>query len=256
LKQPVAIIDYGIGGLGLYKMIREEFPSLPIIYFSDSGVVPYGKQAKKQLRSRLASVFQFLFDKGVKKIIVACHSASSVVKDTDVNVIGLRKQTVRAVVKRRPNLVGIIGGGRTIRSGYYREELNKAGITTMQRVAQPLSILIERGETNTPEVEYQVSKIMRPLKSCSSILLACTHYPVLSEVILRHTPKGTNLIDPAAELYKSVRPFLKSVAKAKGKTEFLTTGNAQLMKEAARKAFGVKIDHAMAVKLTALTTRS
>lgn len=241
-KYPVAIIDYGIGGLGLYKLIRGEFPHLPILYFSDSGATPYGKLSKKALHARVERVFEYLKAAGAEKIIVACHSASSVVRDTDHGVTGLRSPTVRAVRKRNPGTVGIIGGGRTIRSGYYRRELNKAGIETRQRVAQQLSILVERGEVDSPAVDKAVSTIMRPLSSCKTILLACTHYPVLSEVILRHSPGGTRLIDPVNELFDSVHGFLRHASRsAKGSTKFLTTGDTALMKKAAWKAFGVSI---------------
>lgn len=130
MKYPVAIIDYGIGGLGLYKMIREEFPAMPILYLSDSGEVPYGKLPKDKLRKRLEKVLKYLEGRGAEHIVVACHSASSVVKATD-NAIGLRSQTITAVLNRKPKSVGIIGGGRTIRSGYYRRELNKADIRTV-----------------------------------------------------------------------------------------------------------------------------
>jgi len=248
VKYPVAIIDYGIGGLGLYKMIREEFHDLPVLYFSDSGEIPYGKLSKTVLRSRLEKVFAYLEGRGVGHIIVACHSASSVVLPGHKNVTGLRKQTVRAVTKRKPSFVGIIGGGRTIRSGYYRTELNKAGIKTSQRIAQQLSILVERGEVDTPAVHAAVSKIVRPLAGCKTILLACTHYPVLSDVILQHATPGTKLIDPAKELYSSVHGYLKSAGKSqRGVTEFLTTGNTKLMIEAAGKAFGVRIPRATRV---------
>lgn len=233
----IAVIDYGIGGLGLYNLIRKDFPKLPLIYFSDSGAVPYGKLSKSALRARIVKVFQFLEREGVKKIIVACHSASSVVRPSDRNVIGLRMQTVKAVTKRKPKSVGIIGGGRTIRSGFYRRELNKLGIKTQQRVAQPLSILVERGEVDTPEVYEAVAKVMRPLKDCDSILLACTHYPVLSEIILKHC---TEVIDPVDELYKSVYKDLGRI-KGTGKSIFMTTGNAKLMQIAAHKSFGVGI---------------
>jgi glutamate racemase len=244
----IAIIDYGIGGLGLYKLIRKDFPKLPLIYFSDSGAVPYGKLSKVALRERIAKVFTFLENEGVEKIIVACHSASSVVEATDKNVIGLRSQTVKAVTKRNPNIVGIIGGGRTIRSGYYRRALNNAGIKTSQRIAQALSILVERGEVDTPLVDRSVSKIVRPLRHCDSILLACTHYPVLSGVITKHVPKGTKLIDPVRELYDSIYKELKKI-KVKGETVFLTSGDTKLMIKAAAKAFGVEIKSVRQVRI-------
>jgi len=227
-------------------MIREDFSETPIIYFSDSGEIPYGKLSKEALRARLVKVFRFLKARGASEIIVACHSASSVVLPTDRNVTGLRGQTIKAVTKRKPKSIGIIGGGRTIRSGYYRTQLNKAGIKTQQRVAQPLSILIERGELEGAAVEKAVAKIVKPLSGCDSILLACTHYPVLSGVIAKFAPHS-KLIDPVEELYKSVRHHFSE--KNRGKTEFLTTGNTQLMIKAARKAFAVAIPRAVRVTL-------
>jgi len=233
----IAIVDYGIGGLGLYKMIREDYPTLPILYFSDSGETPYGKLSKKVLRARLEKVFAHLKGQGADKIIVACHSASSVVLDSDKDVIGLRSQTVKATLKHKPKSVGIIGGGRTIRSGFYRKELNKAGISTKQRVAQPLSILIEKGEVNGAIVEKTVSRILRPLKGCESILLACTHYPVLNNIFSNHI--DAKLIDPVEELYKSIQKYLDK--DQKGPSRFLTSGNTKLMISAAHKAFNVRI---------------
>ncbi len=245
MKYPIAIIDYGIGGLGLYKMIREEFSDMPLIYFSDSGETPYGKLSKQVLRARLEKVFDFLRRRGAERIVVACHSASSVVFDSDKDVIGIRMQTLKAVAKRKPTHVGIIGGGRTIRSGFYKRELNKEGIRTSQRVAQPLSILVERGEIDTPLVHRTVASIIKPLRSCNSILLACTHYPVLNNVIAKYS--NAYLIDPADELYRSIYKYLNK--DLKGHAEFFTTGNKSLMIKAALSAFGVKIEAAKKVAL-------
>lgn len=233
----IAIIDYGIGGLGLYKMIREEFPKIPLLYFSDSGEVPYGKLSKKRLRARLEKVFQYLRSQGAHKIVVACHSASSVVLESDKDVIGLRSQTIKAVLKSRYKSVGIIGGGRTIRSGFYRDRLKENGIKVKQRIAQPLSIFIERGEVDSGDVQRAITSIINPIKSYNAVLLACTHYPVLSDEITKQF--NIDLIDPAEELYKSIRKYLDK--NSKGVSKFLTSGNAALMVSAAEKAFNVRI---------------
>jgi glutamate racemase len=153
---------------------------------------------------------------------------------------------VKAVRRFGPGSVGIIGGGRTIRSGYYRRELNKAGIETRQRIAQPLSILVERGEVRGVAVDEAVSKIIRPLKGVDAILLACTHYPVLSDVISKYAGP-VRMIDPVKGLYNSVRHYFN--ASDKGRSEFLTTGNTRLMIDASRKAFAVRIRQATRVKV-------
>jgi glutamate racemase len=110
-------------------------------------------------------------------------------------------------------------------------------------VAQQLSILVEKGEVDTPAVEAAVAKIMRPLRNCDSILLACTHYPVLSKVI--GTYHNGSLIDPVPELYRSIRKYLDK--QTKGRSIFLTTGDPVTMAFAARRAFGIVIPAAKRV---------
>ena len=241
MKYPFAIMDYGIGGLGLYQLIKKDFPDFSILYFSDSGVVPYGKQNRKVLRARVLKVIAFLHEQGAEKIIVACHSASSVILPSDKNVISLRQATIDAVVKARPKRLGILGGSRTIRSGYYRDELTKRGIDVKQSVAQTLSILIERGEVNSDVVHAAVKKIVSPLNDRDTILLACTHYPAVYSIFREHLGKDIKIVDPVEELYSSIKKRLTSKDTDSCGSVFLTTGNARLMKAAAAKAFSVRL---------------
>jgi glutamate racemase len=244
MKYPLAIIDYGIGGLGLLKLIKKDFQKLPVLYFSDSGETPYGKLSRQALRTRMEKVFAYLFDQGVEKIVVACHAASSVVLASDKNVISLRQPTLEATLKHRPKRVGILGGGRTIRSGYYKRQLQLQNVPSDQRVGQILSILIERGEVDSMEVENAVKKIVAPLHRCDCVLLACTHYPVLNSVFKRHLRTKVKLIDPAEALYASIKRDVRRASTSfSGKSVFLTTGNTKLMKKAAAAAFGVLIEN-------------
>ncbi len=238
MRYPLAIVDYGVGGLGLYQLVRSEFPNMPILYFSDSGEVPYGKQSKATLRARLEQVFQFLFAKGAEMIVVACHSGSSVVRDSDKGVVGIRKATLAAMDEFEPKHVGVIGGGRTIKSRFYRLQLQQRGWKVSQRIAQPLSILVERGEVNTDAVIQQVATIMKPLRRCDYVLLACTHYPVLSGVISKNVSRHCRLIDPVAHLLRAIRPHLNKHRSKRGRSTFLTTGDTRKMQLAA-KGFGV-----------------
>ena len=238
MKYPLAIVDYGIGGLGLYQVVRRNHPKLPILYFSDSGQVPYGKQTKPALRKRLEQVFRYLFEQGADLVVVACHSGSSVVSDQDDRVVGIRRASLAAMSKFKPSSVGVIGGGRTIKSRFYRNQLTAKGWDVSQRVAQPLSIFIERAEVDTPQVRQEVARIMKPLRKCRYILLACTHYPVLSLEIRRHVSDNARLVDPVHHLYRSIAPILRKHSTQRGQTKFLTTGGVVSMQRAAG-AFGV-----------------
>lgn len=234
----MAIVDYGVGGLGLYNLVHRNFPKLPILYFSDSGQIPYGKQTKSQLRRRLEHVFKYLFSQGVERIVVACHSGSSVVLDSDRHVVGIRHATLNAMKKLRPATVAVIGGGRTINSKYYRTQLERRGWRVFQRVAQPLSILVERGELHSPHVHAEVAKIMKPIAACDHILLACTHYPVLSSTIEQYVSPQTKLVDPIEQLYQSILPYLRNHKKETGRIRFVTTGDVAKMRKASA-AFGL-----------------
>lgn len=232
-------MDYGIGGLGLYNLVQRNFPKLPILYFSDSGQVPYGKQTKAQLRRRLEHVFKYLFSQGAELIVVACHSGSSVVLDSDHRVVGIRHATLKAMSRLRPTNVAVIGGGRTINSRYYRRQLERRGWRVFQRVAQPLSILVERGELLSTRVHTEVAKIMKPIATCDRILLACTHYPVLSSTIRQYISPQTKLVDPIEQLYHSILPHLRNHRKEIGRTRFLTTGDVNAMRKASA-GFGIR----------------
>ena len=189
MKYPVAVFDYGIGGIGLVTLIKERYPNLPLLYFSDSGEIPYGKLTRSVLKARVDKVINFLQDEGSHHMVVACHSASSVVISNE-RVTGIRELTLNSVKKYNLNSLGIIGGGRTIRAGFYRKNLSDEGMRISQRIAQEFSIRIERGEIDSPELEEVARRILTPIKSVDGLLLACTHYPAIIEVIRGVMKKG------------------------------------------------------------------
>src|SRR5688572_32066629 len=99
----IGICDYGIGGIGLYKLIREK-TTADIIYFSDSGYTPYGKVAKEELENRIETVFEFLRSKGAEKIAVACNAASTVIPQ-DPNVSGIIEHAIQMVTDLHPESI-------------------------------------------------------------------------------------------------------------------------------------------------------
>lgn len=240
-------MDYGVGGLDLYKRLKQISPTTGITYFSDSGANPYGKLSKEELSKRVLKVIRFLKSEGSGTVIIACHSASSVaVELKEPDVIDLISYTQNSITSTKKKKVGIIGGGRTIRSQFYGKHFRKKGHQVAQRIAQPLSILIEKGDTQSQEVHKALEKILNPLKPLDVLILACTHYPVLRKEIQSFLGSNCEIIDPVDALLDNIIDSM--VHFSEGKDIFYTTGNPDLMVEVAKKVYQINIDTIRSVK--------
>ena len=245
----LAIIDWGIGGIGVYKLIKQRRPTIPIIYFSDTGAPPYGKMSRAELVARLNAVIKFLKSKGVTHLVIACNAASTAIPFLNVEGIkieGVIESAVAMTVKLKPKRLGLIGGRRTVLSGVYRKALAAHGIKVEQRIAQPLSAFIESGDISSDTLREECRRIISPLRNCSHILFACTHYPAIADVMKDFVSPQTAFLDPAAELVKRIADWKLPV---RGDDRFLTTGDARQMKNAALRAFGYRIEGARIINV-------
>lgn len=246
----LGIIDWGIGGVSIYRLIRAQLGDFPITYFSDTGVTPYGRMSRPELVARLNNVIGYLISNGVTHIVIGCNAASTAVPllaDQGIPVKGVIEPAIEMVTRLKPRKLGLIGGRRTVVSGVYRKGFAKRGIAVSQRIAQPLSALIESGDVSSLKLRAAAATILTPIKNCSHILLACTHYPAIAPILAEMVSKDTVLVDPAAELLDTVRDWQLGTG---GRTEFLTTGDATAMKRAAKNAFGVSIEKPEVVKVS------
>lgn len=245
----LGIIDWGIGGVSVFRLIREQIGDVPVTYLSDTGVTPYGRMSRPELVARLNTVIGFLKSRGVTHILIGCNAASTAIPflaDHGIPVKGVIEPAVELVTRLQPRDLGLIGGRRTVVSGVYRNGFAERGIAVKQRIAQPLSALIESGDISSPQLRTAAAQILAPLRSCSHILLACTHYPAIASILAEYVSNDTVLVDPAAELLDTVCEWQLGTG---GRTGFLTTGDATAMAIAAKNAFGVTIEHALVVKV-------
>lgn len=245
----LGIIDWGIGGISVYKLVREQLGDVPVTYFSDTGATPYGKMSPTELVARLDAVIDYLVSKKrVSHLVIGCNAASTAIPqlaDHGIPILGVIEPAIDMTERLRPQKLGLIGGRRTVVSGVYRRGFAALGMQVNQRIAQPLSAMIESGDTSSPALRDAAKQIVSPLRSCSHILLACTHYPAISAVLTEILP-GKVLIDPAAELVGSVRLWNIECG---GTTEFITTGDPIAMQTAAHAAFGVDIPSPVSIEL-------
>lgn len=249
MQNYLGIIDWGIGGISVYNHVKTHFPETPVMYFSDTGFTPYGKTSKSELVGRLNAVIVYLKSKGVDHLVIGCNAASTAIPFLDNNGVlieGMIESAVELASNLKPKKLGLIGGRRTVVSGVYRKKFAERGIKLYPRIAQPLSALIESGDISSPKLYSEAAKILKPIKNCSHLLLACTHYPAISEVIKTIVSPETVLIDPAEELIKKIAAW---VLPENGKDVFLTSGDAEQMKISAFNAFGTKLEKVEKVSL-------
>lgn len=237
----LGIIDWGIGGVSIYKLIKKRLGNVGVVYLSDTGATPYGKMSRSELVARLNLAIGFLKYKGVTHLVIGCNAASTAIEHLDpqgLKIIGMIESGVAAAIKERPTRLGLIGGRRTVLSGVYRKAFRKKSVGVEQRIAQPLSGLIESGDIDSKGLSNHCGRILGPIKNCSHVLLACTHYPAITATLSRSLSPRTKLIDPANELVSSVSKWKLSEGDG---DQFFTTGNAAEMRIAAKNAWDIAL---------------
>lgn len=245
----IGMIDWGIGGIGIYRRLKERFPRASVTYFSDTGFTPYGKTTRRELIERLERVVRFLREHDVTQVVIGCNAASTVVDRLhfgSLKVSGVIEPAIASVARSKPTRLGLIGGRRTVVSGVYRRGFAERNIEIAQRIAQPLSGIIESGDTESPCLHSEAKRILAPLKNCSHILLACTHYPAIAEVLANYVSPNTRFIDPADAV---VAALSIEQGTETGEDIFLTTGNATEMRRSVKAAWNVELHSAKHVEL-------
>jgi len=271
----LGIVDWGIGGLGFYRLLKARRPHLPVIYWSDAGATPYGKMAPGELAARVAAAATTLRRRGVTHLVVACNAASTALPALDraresdealdsrletpagpVRLTGVIRHGIRQALRSRAQVVGVIGGRRTIAAGLYRRGLQSAGRHVIQRVAQPLSALIEKGVLDGPSLQAHLRRILAPLRQVDALVLACTHYPAIAARVAEIVPQA-ELLDPSEELlrfvlrhWRGATPRATSASREAPSSDgpcsadvIVTTGSRAGMRRAAWAAFGVRLSH-------------
>lgn len=227
----IGIFDSGLGGLTVVKEMFKKLPGYQLVYFGDTARYPYGNRGPEIIEQYAHEDARFLLEKGAKIIIIACNTASAIAYP------GLRKKfperpifevvgpAVEAAVKKTKNKkIGIIGTRATVNSGMY-EKLIKIKDKNIEVFSNPAPLLVPLVEENwlkKPETKMILKKYLYPLKlkQVDTLILGCTHYPFLKEIIQEKMGKRVTLIDSAEEVVKKVEQYLsenrESAEKLKG----------------------------------------
>ena len=217
-NRPIGVFDSGIGGLTVVKELIKIMPFEDIIYFGDTARLPYGSKSNKLIKRFSLENSIFLISKNIKMIVIACNTASAVSSDylrsfIKLPVIGVIEcGALKAVKLTRNKRVGVIGTKSTINSGAYNKAINKIN-PKIKIFELPTPLLVHLVEENWIEKDITKSileEYLEPLleKDIDTLILGCTHYPLLKEQILAITGK-ISLVDPSKEVALSVLNTLK-----------------------------------------------
>ncbi|MFH1625360.1 MAG: glutamate racemase [Pseudomonadota bacterium] len=219
MDRAIGVFDSGIGGLTVLKEIINILPGEDTIYLGDTARVPYGiKSAETVIRYSRESA-EFLSSKNIKILVVACNTASAVglpaLRDRySLPIIGVIEPGVRKAVRvTRQNRVGVIGTERTIKSGAYLDSI-KLVDPGIEVISQPCPLFVplaEEGWTDNDIAFLTAEKYLQVLKDANidTLILGCTHYPLLKDVISKVLGEGVILVDSAQETAIEVMTVLK-----------------------------------------------
>jgi glutamate racemase len=216
-QDPIGVFDSGIGGLTVVREVRKRLPEETIVYFGDSARVPYGTKSKETILRFAKEDIRFLESFKVKVIVSACFSVSSnalkeLKEEFDVPIIGMIDPGVNALSHKSSRKVGVIGTNATIESDAFKKKLkDKFDDIDIYSVACPLFVpLVEEGWTEGEIPELIAEKYLTPLiaENIDSLILGCTHYPLLYSVIKNVVGDKLTIIEPGKEAALLLKKFL------------------------------------------------
>jgi glutamate racemase len=224
---PIGIFDSGYGGLTVFREIEALLPQYDYLYLGDNARAPYGPRSFETVYEYTCQAVQWFFSKGCPLVILACNTASAkalrsiqqnnlpVSSDPSRRVLGVIRPTAEVIgLNSKSRKIGVLGTSGTVRSGSYPLEIAKywPDVTVVQQACSMWVPLIENNEHTGPGADYFVKKYLDMLFSgaedIDTILLGCTHYPLLIPKIEKHLPPGTQLISQGSIVANSLEDYL------------------------------------------------
>jgi glutamate racemase len=219
---PIGIFDSGIGGLTVLKEIISRLPGESTVYLGDTARVPYGSRSAETVTRYSFENTRFLFSRGIKILVIACNTASSISleavrKSVSLPVVGVIEPGARAAVSAtRKRKIGVIGTYATIRSNSYTKAI-KAIDNSIEVFSLPCPLfvpLVEEGWTEGAVAELTAETYLKDMRNegIDTLVLGCTHYPLLKKVIARIMGDQVKLIDSAIETAFAIKKILSDMS--------------------------------------------
>lgn len=215
---PIGVFDSGVGGLTVVKEIMNQLPQEEIVYFGDTARVPYGSKSQETVITYSRQIVKFLQTMKVKAVVVACNTASAFAlevlkEEIDIPIIGVVKPGAKSAAEATKNQrIGIIGTEGTIRSRIYNEFLSRTNpdVEVFGKACPLLVPLVEEGLIDDPVTYEMVQRYLKDLLEydIDTLVLGCTHYPLLRKIIGKCAGKNISLVNPAYETARELKTVL------------------------------------------------
>jgi glutamate racemase len=258
-EAPIGIFDSGFGGLTVARAVLDQLPGEPILYLGDSARTPYGPRPIAEVRQYSLEMLDLLVKEGVKMLVIACNTASSVALYLlqeawdGVPVVGVIEPGARAgVAATRNRKVGLIATRATVTSRAYDDAFAIAPHIELTSVACPRFVeFVENGVTMSEELLTVAREYLQPIidPRCDTLILGCTHYPLLTGVISYVVGDGVTLVSSADETAKDVYRLLHDLGLARAEAanppvhRFRATGDPALFASIGRRFLGPVIGY-------------
>ena len=248
LRQPIGVFDSGVGGLTVLKALRRRLPHRDFLYLGDTARVPYGRKPTAMVAEFAYGITEFLSRFGVEAVVIACNTASAAAlpglrDEFSTPIWGVIDPGVEATRRMtRTGRVGVIGTKGTIGSGAYQRRLEAAGLAVWAQACPMLVHVVEEGLAEAPEAEMLVRHYLAGRPAIDTLILGCTHYPLLRRVIQRVAGDAVALVDSAevtAEVVCAGLPAGPANARP-GRIVHFVTGDALAFEHTAQVIGGVE----------------
>jgi glutamate racemase len=252
-KQPIGIFDSGIGGLTVFKEIRKQFPQEDIIYFGDTARVPYGPKSPQTVLNYSVQNARFLLQNGAKIIVVACNTSASVALQKlreilPIPIIGvIQPGAAHATSVTQNGKIGIIGTEGTIRSDAYSHAIKNIDpkIQVFSKACPLLVSLVEEGWEEHQISELIIREYLQDLQQqdIDTLVLGCTHYPILKKAIGKIVGKNIKLVDSAEAVAANLKEMLPNPeTETAGSNKFYVSDNEDKFRQIATRILNREIE--------------
>ena len=251
-RRPIGVFDSGVGGLTVLKALRQRLPQQDFLYLGDTARVPYGRKPRAMVQEFAREVVDYLIAQGVQAVVIACNTASAcalpgLAEQAPVPVWGVIEPGVEAACRMtRTGSVGVIGTKGTVASGAYQNRLEARGFRVWAQACPMFVHLVEEGLAASPEAELLAHHYLDHRPEIDTLILGCTHYPVLQDVIAKVTGPSVALVSSAEVTAEMVLRELADVLPPPGGTTgrivHYVTGDVLAYKHTAESIGGVEGD--------------
>jgi glutamate racemase len=257
-ERPIGVIDSGLGGLTVLRALIDLLPDEPVVYFGDTGRFPYGPKPDSDVTKYALEMADLLTEQETKLLVVACNRVSSVALDElrrqcGIPVIGVIEPGVRAAIQATESgHVGVIGTVGTIASGAYQRaaEASGADITLTCAACPGFAEFVEAGDVDSQEVHVLAARLLAPVRAAEvdTLVLGCTHYPLLARTIADVLGRDVVLVSSADETAFEVRGLLDGTGHTRGpglappRRVFLTSGDLTTFRTLGARFLGPEVE--------------